>query len=98
MGHGAMTVEEIKRHLKGYYIVFGSLLCRTAVTVWISYLHLPIVQAVILAMAVASVKGGLVALYFMHLISEKTVIYSVLGLTLVLFIFLMLVPVFLLTL
>ncbi len=94
MSHGEMTIEEVKWHLRGYYIVFGALLCLTVITVAISYLHLPIHLAILLAMAVASVKAGLVAAYFMHLISEKKIIYSMLWLTLILFIFLMLIPIF----
>ncbi len=94
MGHGEMTVEEVKKHVKKYYVVFGALLCLTIVTVGISYLHLPIFQAIVLAMIVASMKGGLVAAYFMHLIDEKKIIYSMLWLTLVLFAFCMLIPLF----
>ena len=94
MGGHQMTVEEVKSHLKGYYLVFFSLLFLTIVTVAISYLHLPIGLAILVALIVASVKGSLVALYFMHLISEKTVIYQVLALTGVLFIFVMLISFF----
>ncbi|MBM4303315.1 MAG: hypothetical protein FJ112_03190 [Deltaproteobacteria bacterium] len=94
MSHGEMTVEEVKKHVKKYYIVFGALLCLTIVTVGISYLHLPSLHAIILAMIVASMKGGLVAAYFMHLIDEKKIIYSMLWLTLVLFGFCMLIPLF----
>ncbi len=94
MSHGEMTVEEVKKHVKKYYVVFGALLCLTVITVGISYLHLPIFQAVLLGMAVASLKGGLVAAYFMHLIDEKKIIYSMLWLTVVLFAFCMLIPLF----
>jgi len=94
MSHGEMTVEEVKKHVKKYYIVFGALLCLTIVTVGISYLHPPSLHAIILAMIVASMKGGLVAAYFMHLIDEKKIIYSMLWLTLVLFGFCMLIPLF----
>ena len=44
-------------------------------------------------MVIASIKGSLVACYFMHLISEKKIIYWVLALTVVFFVVLMLVPV-----
>ncbi|NBX67395.1 MAG: hypothetical protein EBR01_00360 [Proteobacteria bacterium] len=94
MGHGEMTVEEVKKHVRKYYVVFGALLGLTIVTVAISYLHLPIFQAVLLAMAVASMKGGLVAAYFMHLMDEKKIIYSLLWLTVILFGFCMLIPLF----
>ena len=87
-GH-QMTVDEVKKHVRGYYIVFMALLCLTAVTVGLAYLHLPFHIAVCLALLVATTKAGLVALYFMHLVSEKQIIYSVLSLTGVLFVFLM---------
>lgn len=86
------SVEDIKKHVRGYWMVFGALLVLTGVTVGIAYLHLPIVPAVIVGMAVAITKGSLVGLYFMHLISEKKLIYSVLMLTVVLFVFLMVIP------
>jgi cytochrome c oxidase subunit IV len=45
------------------------------------------------ALIVATIKGSLVACYFMHLISEKKLIYAVLGLTIFFFIALMALPV-----
>jgi caa(3)-type oxidase subunit IV len=51
-------------------------------------------QAIAVALAIATVKGSLVACYFMHLISEKKLILYVMGLTVVFFIVLLLVPVF----
>lgn len=92
MASGHMSAEEIKKHVRTYWVVFGSLLCLTAITVAISYVHLPFTWAVILALAVASTKASLVALYFMHLISEKTVIYFTLALTAFFFIFLIVIP------
>jgi cytochrome c oxidase subunit 4 len=89
MGGHHMTVDEVKKHVRGYYVVFLALLCLTAVTVGLAYLHLPTHLAVIIALVVATTKGSLVSLYFMHLISEKQIIYSVLGLTAVFFVFLM---------
>jgi len=49
--------------------------------------------AVSVALLVATVKGSLVACYFMHLISEKKLIYAVLALTVVFFIALLALPV-----
>ena len=43
---------------------------------------------------IATVKGSLVACYFMHLISEKKLILWVMALTIVFFIVLLLVPTF----
>lgn len=87
-----MSIEEVKKHTRVYWIIFGCLLVLTAVTVGISYIHLPFTWAVILALVVASTKASLVALYFMHLISEKTAIYLTLALTAILFVFLIVVP------
>jgi len=55
--------------------------------------HLPVHQAVTIALIVATIKGSLVACYFMHLISEKKLIYAVLALTVVFFIALLALPV-----
>ena len=65
----------------------------TIVTVAVSYLHLPLPMAVTVALLVATVKGSLVACYFMHLISEEKLIYAVLGLTAVFFVVLLALPV-----
>ena len=65
----------------------------TIVTVAISYLHLPVPIAVTVALLVATIKGSLVACYFMHLISEKKLIYAVLVLTVVFFVALLALPV-----
>jgi caa(3)-type oxidase subunit IV len=48
---------------------------------------------VALAMLVATIKGGLVACYFMHLISEKKLILAVLLLTVVFFVALLFLPI-----
>jgi cytochrome c oxidase subunit 4 len=64
----------VKEHVKVYVVVFVALAVLTVVTVAISYLRLPTPWAISLAMVVATVKAGLVACYFMHLISEQKVI------------------------
>ncbi len=64
----------VKEHVRVYVMVFVALAVLTIVTVAISYLELPTVWAISLAMVVATVKAGLVAGYFMHLISEEKVI------------------------
>ena len=55
---------------KVYFIVWGLLLFLTAVTVGISYLDLK-QMTVAAAMIIATVKGSLVLLYFMHARYEK---------------------------
>jgi cytochrome c oxidase subunit IV len=93
--HAAATdhAADIDRHVKVYITVFVALMVLTIITVAVSYLHLSTPMAVTVALLVATVKGGLVACYFMHLISEKKLIYAVLVLTVVFFIALMALPV-----
>jgi cytochrome c oxidase subunit 4 len=84
---------DIDRHVRIYITVFVALMVLTVVTVAVSYLHLPMPMAVTVALLVATVKGSLVACYFMHLISEKKLIYAVLVLTVVFFAALLALPV-----
>ena len=85
---------DIDKHVRVYITVFVALMVLTIVTVAISYLHLPLPVAIGVALLVATIKGTLVAAYFMHLISEKKLIYAVLVLTVVFFIALLALPVF----
>ena len=84
---------DIDRHVRVYITVFVALMVLTIVTVAISRFHLPVHIAVTLALLVAIVKGSLVAAYFMHLVSEKKVIYAVLLVTVAFFIALLALPV-----
>jgi cytochrome c oxidase subunit 4 len=84
---------DIDKHVRVYITVFVALMVLTIITVAISRVHLPVPQAVAIALFVACIKGGLVAGYFMHLVSEKKLIYAVLALTVVFFIVLMALPV-----
>ncbi len=84
--------HDIDREVRKYVIVFVSLMALTLVTVAVSYLELSIVPAVLLALFVATIKGSLVACYFMHLLSEKKLILWVLALTVLLFFFCLLGP------
>jgi cytochrome c oxidase subunit IV len=85
---------DIDKHVRVYITVFVALMVLTIVTVAISRLHLSVPLAVTVALFVATVKGALVAGYFMHLVSEKKLIYAVLLLTAVFFVALMALPVF----
>jgi len=84
---------DIDRHVRVYITVFVALMALTIITVAVSYLHLPLAFAVTVALLVATVKGSLVACYFMHLISEKKLIYAVLLLTAAFFVALLALPV-----
>ena len=90
---GAHSVEEIKKETRTYVLVFVALAALTVVTVAVSYLHLSLGAAVAVALFIATVKGSLVAAFFMHLISERKLIYSVLVLTAVFFAALMVLPI-----
>lgn len=81
---GSASIEEVRKHVRIYMIVFASLAFLTVVTVAVGYLHLPITWALLIALLIATIKGTLVASFFMHLISEKKVVYSFLILTVVL--------------
>jgi cytochrome c oxidase subunit IV len=84
---------DIDRHVRIYITVFVTLMALTIITVAISRFHLPVPIAVTVALLVAIIKGSLVACYFMHLISEKKLIYAVLVLTAAFFVALLALPV-----
>jgi cytochrome c oxidase subunit IV len=84
---------DIDKHVRIYISVFVALMALTIVTVAISRFHLPVPIAVSVAMFVATIKGTLVACYFMHLLSEKKLIYAVLALTAAFFVVLLALPV-----
>ena len=95
--HSAVSIDphhaaEIDRHVRVYITVFVALMALTLITVAVSYLHLSTPKAVAVALFVATIKGGLVASYFMHLISEKKLIYAVLVLTVAFFVALLALP------
>ena len=84
------SADEIKKHVKKYLFVFGALIVGTIITVLVSYYDFGSVGATVaVALLIASVKAFLVAGYFMHLISEKKMIYSILVATVFFFIALM---------
>jgi cytochrome c oxidase subunit IV len=53
-----------------YVLIWGALMVLTVVTVLTGRMHLP-TWGLALALVIASVKGSLVALYFMHLSEHK---------------------------
>jgi cytochrome c oxidase subunit 4 len=85
---------DIDKHVRIYVTVFVALMVLTIVTVAVSRFHLAVPVAVTVALIVATIKGSLVACYFMHLISEKKLIYAVLALTGFFFIALLALPIF----
>ena len=91
MSHSA---EDIDKRVRGYVIVGASLLVLTGLTVAVAFLEMPVPLAITVALIIATFKASLVAAVFMHLISEKKLIYSVLLLTAAFFLVLLFVPLF----
>lgn len=83
---------DLKKHVRTYLFVFGALLVLTLVTVGVKYMHLPVLPAILVALAIATVKGSLVACYFMHLLSERKLILILMLATLFFFFGVLLVP------
>lgn len=81
--------HDVSKHIRGYLIIGGTLILGTVLTVLASYIDLGHHWNIILALVIATVKASLVALFFMHLISEKQMIYTVLTFTAFFFIGLM---------
>jgi cytochrome c oxidase subunit 4 len=76
------TVEEMRHHIRRYLIVGFALAIGTALTVWASLINFGSIEInIVVALVIASAKGFLVAGFFMHLISEKKMIYAVLAFT-----------------
>jgi cytochrome c oxidase subunit IV len=73
------TAHDVAKHIRAYLMVGGTLLLFTAITVALSYVNFGTQKAnVAVAMVVATFKAGLVAAIFMHLSSEKRMIYRIL--------------------
>ena len=89
---GGHSPEDIKKETRTYVLVFVALAALTIITVGVSYLDLNRGAAISLALIIAITKGSLVAMFFMHLLSEEKLIYGVLVLTVVFFAALMLLP------
>ena len=74
--HGA---HDVAKHVRGYLMVGATLLTFTAITVFLSYVNFGTQKAnIAVALVVATFKAGLVAAIFMHLSSEKRMIYRIL--------------------
>lgn len=84
--------DEHRPDVKLYLIVFAALLILTVVTVAVSYIHLSPIPAITLGLAIATLKAGLVAAFFMHLKGERPLIYGLLGLTVFFMAYLMSLP------
>ena len=84
--------HDVKKHVRVYVMVFIALAALTAVTVMVASFEHSVKLAVAVALFIAAVKGSLVAGYFMHLISEKKLIITLLIFTAIFFVALLFLP------
>ena len=70
-------------HNNRYIIIGVSLLILTILTVWTSYFTATVGVSIAIALAIATLKGSLVASFFMHLITEKKLILVILFFTVI---------------
>ena len=91
-----MSDNNMTHHITNYRKVFIFLLIGTTLTVWASYMEFnvqnSIAGAVFVGLTIAFIKGYLVAANFMHLNSEKKIIYWILLLTIFFLILLLFIP------
>tara|TARA_B100000470_G_scaffold1541_1_gene1116 strand:- start:447 stop:755 length:309 start_codon:yes stop_codon:yes gene_type:complete len=91
-----VSANNMTHHIANYRKVFIYLLIGTALTVGATYLEFnvedSIAGAIFVGLLIASIKGYLVAANFMHLNSEKKIIYWILGLTVFFLVLLLFIP------
>ena len=84
--------EAVQKQVKLYIRVFLALGILTVLTVGVSYLHMPLAIAIVVALLIACVKASLVAAFFMHLSTEKKIVLALLVLAAAFFFVLLLLP------
>ncbi len=72
-----MNDIETTSELRAYTYVYVTLLILTGVTVAVSVWPLARYAAVALALGIASLKAGLIAWHFMHMKSERPLVWTV---------------------
>lgn len=70
-------MEKEKENDRIYLAVYLFLIVFTLLTVLSSQMQLGRSSTILLALAIATVKAGLIALYYMHLRTEKPLIYGI---------------------
>src|SRR3974377_25842 len=86
----ASSHEHFSQHVRRYLYVFYALLFGTLITVGASYIPFGNREINIgVSLFIAICKASLVACYFMHLISERKMIYGIMGFTAFFFVGLM---------
>ncbi len=67
--------------VRGYVMVFATLMALTVVTVAVARFQLPVGPAVVVGLTIAGVKAALVASVFMHLRHERPLVLATLAVT-----------------
>ena len=78
--------HDVQAEVRRYLVVSIELVSLTAIAVCIKFLHLSMGLSIFLTLSLSIIQAGLSACYFMHLISEKKVIFMVLIMTLSVFV------------
>jgi len=90
----AAGAEQIRKHVRLYWCIFGALAVLTVVTVAANNLQVGVVVGVFIALAIATLKGSLVAGFFMHLAFDRNrSLFALLILCAIFFAVLLLIPV-----
>lgn len=82
------------QHTRWYWTIGSALFVLTVATVAASFIHLNVLLGTVIGLSIAVAKGGLVALFFMHLSHERRLVYGVLFLTVVFFFALLFLPLY----
>jgi cytochrome c oxidase subunit IV len=78
----ADNLEAIQKSIKWYIIIGTVLILLSGATVGLSYVELPTHSLnILVGMILATAKASMVALIFMHLNHEKSLIYKILAFT-----------------
>ncbi|MBI3299797.1 MAG: cytochrome C oxidase subunit IV family protein [Elusimicrobia bacterium] len=85
--------DDAQSHVKLYWMIGAALFALTIATVGVSKVHLVHPWGLIVGLAIATLKAGLVAAIFMHLKWESRFIYYFLGVTLAAVIILFAIPI-----
>ena len=81
-----MEAHDLKSQVKKHFMVAGILIAMTFITISVSHTH------ALLALSIALVQAALIALFYMHLISERHLIINILVLTFTFILGLFLLP------
>jgi caa(3)-type oxidase subunit IV len=90
VAHSQEDADHFSHHVRRYLVVFYALLFGTLITVGASYIPFGNREInIAVALVIACGKAFLVAGYFMHLVSERKMIYGILAFTAFFFVGLM---------